>query len=82
MDDASLRPMTNAAFSTSSQAWEAAADELLHSEPSEKFLYYPPHSGFGNQVIEFRHALRVAGLLNRWGGGWVGWGSNQVLGWP
>lgn len=32
---------------------------------NEKFLWYAPHGGFGNQMIAFRNALRLAGILNR-----------------
>eukprot|EP00271_Cylindrocystis_brebissonii_P003391 TRINITY_DN1430_c0_g1_i1.p1 TRINITY_DN1430_c0_g1~~TRINITY_DN1430_c0_g1_i1.p1 ORF type:complete len:595 (-),score=49.81 TRINITY_DN1430_c0_g1_i1:73-1857(-) len=42
-----------------------ALSKLLAVNPNEKFLWYSPHSGFGNQLIELRNALRVAGLLNR-----------------
>lgn len=32
---------------------------------SEKFMWYAPHSGFSNQLSEFKHALLIAGILNR-----------------
>lgn len=32
---------------------------------SEKFMWYAPHSGFNNQLLEFKHALLIAGILNR-----------------
>lgn len=38
---------------------------LLQIDPDEKFLWYSPHSGFGNQLVAFRNALRAAGILNR-----------------
>ena len=31
----------------------------------EKFMYYAPHSGFNNQVMELRNALTFAKILNR-----------------
>jgi len=31
----------------------------------EKFMYYAPHSGFSNQVMELKNALLVAKILNR-----------------
>lgn len=38
---------------------------LLRFDSEERFLWYSPHSGFGNQLIAFRNALRAAGILNR-----------------
>ena len=34
-------------------------------EEEEKFMYYAPHSGFSNQVVELKNALVFAKLLNR-----------------
>ncbi|EPS71914.1 hypothetical protein M569_02845, partial [Genlisea aurea] len=31
----------------------------------EKFMWYAPHSGFGNQLLEFKNALLIAAILNR-----------------
>ncbi|GAB2246117.1 hypothetical protein Droror1_Dr00001610 [Drosera rotundifolia] len=31
----------------------------------KRFLLYAPHSGFGNQVSEFKNAILMAGILNR-----------------
>ncbi|KAL0542092.1 hypothetical protein IC582_022181 [Cucumis melo] len=31
----------------------------------EKFLFYAPHSGFSNQLSEFKNAILMAGILNR-----------------
>ena len=31
----------------------------------EKFLWYAPHSGFSNQLSEFKNAILLAGILNR-----------------
>ncbi|KAL5551427.1 hypothetical protein UlMin_001603 [Ulmus minor] len=35
---------------------------LIHGE---KFLWYAPHSGFSNQLSEFKNAVLMAGILNR-----------------
>ncbi|XP_023532697.1 O-fucosyltransferase 30-like [Cucurbita pepo subsp. pepo] len=31
----------------------------------ERFLFYAPHSGFNNQLSEFKNAILMAGILNR-----------------
>lgn len=31
----------------------------------EKFVWYAPHSGFSNQLSEFKNAVLMAGILNR-----------------
>ena len=31
----------------------------------QKFLWYAPHSGFSNQLSEFKHAIVMAAILNR-----------------
>lgn len=31
----------------------------------EKFLWYAPHSGFSNQLSEFKNGILMAGILNR-----------------
>ncbi|XP_011083992.1 uncharacterized protein LOC105166359 [Sesamum indicum] len=33
--------------------------------PGEKFLWYAPHSGFSNQLSEFKNAILMAAVLNR-----------------
>uniref|UniRef100_A0A2P2NFC4 Uncharacterized protein LOC105130896 n=1 Tax=Rhizophora mucronata TaxID=61149 RepID=A0A2P2NFC4_RHIMU len=33
--------------------------------PGEKFLWYAPHSGFSNQLAEFKNGILMAGILNR-----------------
>ncbi|XP_042008641.1 O-fucosyltransferase 30-like [Salvia splendens] len=33
--------------------------------PGEKYLWYAPHSGFSNQLSEFRNAILMAAILNR-----------------
>ncbi|CAH9107826.1 unnamed protein product [Cuscuta europaea] len=35
------------------------------SSSKEKFLWYAPHSGFSNQLAEFKNALLMASILNR-----------------
>ncbi|XP_057807799.1 O-fucosyltransferase 30 [Salvia miltiorrhiza] len=35
------------------------------SSTGEKFLWYAPHSGFSNQLSEFRNAIIMAAILNR-----------------
>lgn len=36
-----------------------------NDDEEEKFMYYAPHSGFSNQVVELKNALVFAKLLNR-----------------
>ncbi|XP_047977338.1 O-fucosyltransferase 30-like [Salvia hispanica] len=33
--------------------------------PGDKYLWYAPHSGFSNQLSEFRNAILMAAILNR-----------------
>ncbi|KAJ4831602.1 O-fucosyltransferase 30 [Turnera subulata] len=33
--------------------------------PGEKFLWFAPHSGFSNQLSEFKNGIVMAGILNR-----------------
>lgn len=33
--------------------------------PDKKFFLYAPHSGFSNQLGEFKNAILMAGILNR-----------------
>ena len=35
------------------------------SQLAQKFLWYAPHSGFSNQVSEFKNAILMAAILNR-----------------
>ncbi|KAH6784827.1 O-fucosyltransferase family protein [Perilla frutescens var. hirtella] len=35
------------------------------ASPGEKFLWYAPHSGFSNQLSEFKNAILMAAILNR-----------------
>nr|XP_043612904.1 O-fucosyltransferase 30 [Erigeron canadensis] len=34
-------------------------------QKGEKFLWYAPHSGFSNQLSEFKNAMLMSGILNR-----------------
>lgn len=36
-----------------------------HSTLDQKFLFYAPHSGFSNQLQEFKNAVVMAAILNR-----------------
>ncbi|KAA3457637.1 O-fucosyltransferase family protein [Gossypium australe] len=55
-------------FSSSSSKTTAISLQFPHCEiriSGEKFLWYAPHSGFSNQLSEFKNALLMAGILNR-----------------
>lgn len=39
--------------------------EFLKSFVNETFMYYAPHSGFNNQVVALKNALKIAKILNR-----------------
>ncbi|MBA0552945.1 hypothetical protein Golob_023717 [Gossypium lobatum] len=55
-------------FSSSSSKTTALSLQFPHCEiriSGEKFLWYAPHSGFSNQLSEFKNALLMAGILNR-----------------
>lgn len=39
--------------------------QLCGSSSRGKFIWYAPHSGFSNQLSEFRNALLMASILNR-----------------
>ncbi|KAK6251091.1 hypothetical protein QUC31_008677 [Theobroma cacao] len=56
-------------FSTSSKTVNATlSPQYPHCTtqiPGEKFLWYAPHSGFSNQLSEFKNAILMAGILNR-----------------
>ncbi|GLJ16078.1 hypothetical protein SUGI_0267730 [Cryptomeria japonica] len=40
-------------------------DSLKWLPKDEKYMWFAPHSGFSNQVSEFKNALLIAGILNR-----------------
>ncbi|XWS49705.1 hypothetical protein CRYUN_Cryun12cG0026200 [Craigia yunnanensis] len=56
-------------FSTSSKTVNIAlSPQYQHCKtqiPGEKFLWYAPHSGFSNQLSEFKNAILMAAILNR-----------------
>ncbi|XVE65126.1 hypothetical protein DITRI_Ditri07aG0156300 [Diplodiscus trichospermus] len=56
-------------FSTSSKtvniALSAQYPQCKARIPGDKFLWYAPHSGFTNQLSEFKNAILMAGILNR-----------------
>ncbi|KAK9009824.1 hypothetical protein V6N11_036348 [Hibiscus sabdariffa] len=63
-------PITNySIFSASSKAENTALSQKYpHCEArfhGEKFLWYAPHSGFSNQLSEFKNAILMASILNR-----------------
>lgn len=53
--------MSSTAFSTSNS--RQCNTQILAL--GEKFLFYAPHSGFSNQLSEFKNAILMAGILNR-----------------
>lgn len=53
--------MSSTAFSTSNS--RQCNPQIL--DLGEKFLFYAPHSGFSNQLSEFKNAILMAGILNR-----------------
>ncbi|XP_028754118.1 O-fucosyltransferase 30 [Neltuma alba] len=63
----SLSLTTNAHFPASSKTlklkFTRCSSQALAL--SEKFLWYAPHSGFNNQLLEFKNAILMAGILNR-----------------
>ncbi|AEE83890.1 O-fucosyltransferase family protein [Arabidopsis thaliana] len=53
------------AFSGSVQFPQCRSEILTRTLLGQKFLWYAPHSGFSNQLSEFKNALLMAGILNR-----------------
>lgn len=53
--------MSSTAFSTSNS--RQCKSRIL--DLGERFLFYAPHSGFSNQLSEFKNAILMAGILNR-----------------
>ncbi|CAK7356335.1 unnamed protein product [Dovyalis caffra] len=46
----------------------SSRQSAFHANPAssrEKFLWYAPHSGFSNQLSEFKNGILMAGILNR-----------------
>lgn len=56
-------PALSQTLTTSSQHAPQCSGQALAL--SEKFVWYAPHSGFSNQLLEFKHAVLMAGILNR-----------------
>lgn len=55
-------------FSLSSRTLNPAFPQCQSTEIAaldQKFLFYAPHSGFSNQLQEFKNAILMAGILNR-----------------
>ncbi|CAH8276298.1 unnamed protein product [Arabidopsis lyrata] len=53
------------AFSGSVQFPQCRSEILTRTLLGQKFLWYAPHSGFSNQLSEFKNAVLMAGILNR-----------------
>ncbi|XP_010529970.1 PREDICTED: uncharacterized protein LOC104806667 isoform X2 [Tarenaya hassleriana] len=53
------------AFAGSVQYPQCRSETLTGSLLGQKFLWYAPHSGFSNQLSEFKNAVLMAGILNR-----------------
>lgn len=63
----SLSLTTNAHFPVSSKTLKSNLNQCSSQilALGEKFLWYAPHSGFNNQLLEFKNAILMAGILNR-----------------
>ncbi|CAA7032387.1 unnamed protein product [Microthlaspi erraticum] len=53
------------AFSGSVQFPQCRSEILARTLLGQRFLWYAPHSGFSNQLSEFKNAVLMAGILNR-----------------
>lgn len=53
------------AFSGSVQFPQCRSQILRRALLGQSFLWYAPHSGFSNQLSEFKNAVLMAGILNR-----------------
>ncbi|ESQ55684.1 hypothetical protein EUTSA_v10024957mg [Eutrema salsugineum] len=53
------------AFSGSVQFPQCRSEILSRTLLGQRFLWYAPHSGFSNQLSEFKNAVLMAGILNR-----------------
>lgn len=53
------------ALSGSVQFPQCRSEILSRNLLGQKFLWYAPHSGFTNQLSEFKNAVLMAGILNR-----------------
>ncbi|CAN8231663.1 unnamed protein product [Cochlearia groenlandica] len=52
-------------FSGSVQFRQCRSETLTRALLNQKFLLYAPHSGFTNQLSEFRNAILMSAILNR-----------------
>ncbi|GKV38013.1 hypothetical protein SLEP1_g45971 [Rubroshorea leprosula] len=52
-------------LSISAENSGARVPQCRTSTLGQKFLWYAPHSGFSNQLSEFKNAILMAGILNR-----------------
>ena len=59
----SLTP--NSHISPSTKTLNSQFPQCPISQLAQKFLWYAPHSGFSNQVSEFKNAILMAAILNR-----------------
>jgi hypothetical protein len=59
----SLSPVSPLNKTSNSQFPQCISSRALI--PGEKFLWYAPHSGFSNQLSEFKNAILMAAILNR-----------------
>ncbi|XP_061363158.1 O-fucosyltransferase 30 [Gastrolobium bilobum] len=55
-------PLTELSKNLESHTLQCSSQALALGE---KFLWYAPHSGFSNQLSEFKNAILMAGILNR-----------------
>lgn len=60
--DSDLPGLSQTSTTSTSHAPQCSGQALALGE---KFMWYAPHSGFSNQLSEFKHAVLLAGILNR-----------------
>ncbi|XP_028077793.1 O-fucosyltransferase 30-like [Camellia sinensis] len=64
----SSKHISNSLLSTLKYSPQPQSPHLCTSQKTlagEKFLWYAPHSGFSNQLSEFKYAILMAAILNR-----------------
>ncbi|KAK4269764.1 hypothetical protein QN277_022878 [Acacia crassicarpa] len=59
----SLRP--DSLIPVSPKTYDSQSHQCNNQALGKKFLWYAPHSGFSNQLSEFKKAILIAGILNR-----------------
>lgn len=57
--------LLNPSSSSSSSSQLSSNHQQQCGHGDEKFLWYAPHSGFSNQLSEFKNAILMAAILNR-----------------